>query len=263
MKDTIINLSKVSEASAILSGHNIVTMSSDILKKIYLSTLEFLRPLSLKERYKIAVEEAIKVVGAEYGTILLGDENGELERVYSNVPLKRQATPRKDGFTHKALVNRKLYVVTPDVLKRVHKKELFEKGVHSLILIPLSFNKETVGVLSLQAKHARKMTPVSTSALNLFGSLISLGIRNSQLYEMTLEAVEARDLFMSLASHELKTPLTTISAYSEQIAKRLNSRELPSEKSVTVLNAEIKRLKHMLNELLAIDQIKSGQLSYS
>lgn len=238
-------------------------MSSDLLKKIYESTLEFLRPLSLEERYKIAVEEAIKVVGAEYGTIFLGDENGDLIRVYSNVPLRRQATPRRNGFTHKALIHSKLYVVTPEVLKKVHKKELYDKGVHSLILIPLSFNKETVGVLSLQARNARKMTPVDTNALNLFGSLISLGIRNSQLYEITRDAVEARDLFISLASHELKTPLTTISAYSEQIARRLNSHELPSEKSVTVLNSEIKRLKHMLNELLAIDQIKSGQLRYS
>lgn len=238
-------------------------MSSDLLKKIYLSTLEFLRPLSLEERYKIAVEEAIKVVGAEYGTIFLGDETGDLVRVYSNVPLRRQATPRRNGFTHKALVNSKLYVVTPEVLKKVHKKELYDKGVHSLILIPLSFNKETVGVLSLQARNAKKMTPVDTNALNLFGSLISLGIRNSQLYEIMRDAVDARDLFISLASHELKTPLTTISAYSEQIARRLNSHELPSDKSVTVLNAEIKRLKHMLNELLAIDQIKSGQLRYS
>lgn len=234
-----------------------------MLKNIYLSTLEFLRPFSLMDRYKVAVAEAVKVVGAEYGTIFLADENNELVRVYTNVPHSRRANPRKNGFAHKALMEKKLYVVPPEVLRDTHKKDLYDKGVRSLVLIPLSFNQETVGVLSLQTHNTRKLNAVSTSALNLFGSLISLGIRNSQLYEQTKDAVEARDLFISLASHELKTPLTTIAAYSDLIAKKINMKEQPSEKSVEVLNSEVKRLKHMLNELLAIDQIKTGQLSYN
>lgn len=237
-------------------------MANDILKTIYLSALEILQPLNLEERYRIAVEQAIKVTGAEYGTIFLGDNNNKLIRVYSSVPYGRQATPRKEGYTHKAFMNRKLYVMSSLIIKKVHKKDLYDKGVQSLILIPLSFNKERIGVLSLQTHNEKKISKVSTDALDLFGSLISLGIRNSQLYEKTLEAVEARDLFISLASHELKTPLTTISAYSQMISRKVNGKQVPSEKSLEILNSEVKRLKHMLNELLAIDQIKTGQLSY-
>lgn len=236
--------------------------NDDLLKKIYLSTLEILQPLSLEKRYQIAVEQSAKITGADYGTIFLGDKTGKLVRVYSNVPKSRQVQPRKEGFTHKALMSGKLYVVPPQVLKKVHKKELYDKGVDSLIIIPLSFNKRTVGVLTLQTRNSNEARSISVNTLNLFGSMISLGIRNSQLYEQTVEAVESRDLFISLASHELKTPLTTIAAYADQIAKRFNSKQLPSEKSVEILNSEVKRLKHMLNELLAIDQIRSGELNY-
>ena len=235
---------------------------SEILTRIYRSTLSFLEPLSLEERFKIAVEEASKVAEAEYGSIFLGDKNGELVRVYSNVPAKRQAEPRERGYSHKSFVNGKLYIVTEGTLKKIHK-ELYDKGVKSLIIIPLSFNYETIGVLTLQSGIPQEMDKRTINVINLFGSLISLGIRNSQLYEKTIEAVESRDLFISLASHELKTPLTTISAYADLISKKINSKQVPSEKSLEVLNQEIKRLKHMLNELLAIDQVKTGQLSYS
>lgn len=236
--------------------------NDDLLRKIYLSTLEILQPLSLEERYKIAIEQAAKITGADYGTIFLGDKKGRLIRVFSNVPKDRKVKPRSEGYTHKALVSGKLYVVPPQILKKIHKEELYDKGVSSLIIIPLSFNRKTVGVLTLQTHNPKSANKLSRNTLNLFGSMISLGIRNSQLYEQSVVAVEGRDLFISVASHELKTPLTTIAAYSDQIAKRVNSKQLPSEKSVEVLNAEVRRLKNLLNELLALDQIRSGELNY-
>ncbi len=234
---------------------------SEILTRLYHSTLSFLEPLNLEDRFKIAVSEAGKVAGADYGSIFLGGKDGELVRVYTNVPPKRQVEPREKGYSHKSFINGKLYIITEQTLKKIHK-ELYDVGVRSLIIIPLSFNHETIGVMTLQSKIPQIMDKRTINVINLFGSLISLGIRNSQLYEKTMESVEERDLFISLASHELKTPLTTISAYADLIAKKINSKQFPSEKSVEVLTQEIKRLKHMLNELLAIDQVKTGQLSY-
>lgn len=235
---------------------------TEILTHIYESTLSFLEPLNLDERFKIAISEAAKVTGADYGSIFLGDKNGDLVRVYTDVPLNRQAEPRGKGYSHKSFINGKLYIITENTLKKVHR-DLYDKGVRSLIIIPLSFNHETIGVLTLQSSIPHEMDQKTINVVNLFGSLISLGIRNSQLYEKTMESVESRDLFISLASHELKTPLTTISAYADMISKKIHSKQVPSERSLEVLNQEIKRLKHMLNELLAIDQVKTGQLSYS
>lgn len=237
-------------------------MAVPLLKNIYLSTLAFLRPLNLEERYKIAAQEIVRIAGADHASIFLGDKTGELTRVYSNVPEATQTEPRSKGFAHKSYVNGKLYVVSPKILRETHLS-LYKKGVKSLVLVPLSFNNITIGVIALQYHTSVEFNEKAIDTLNLFGSLISLGIRNSQLYEQTKDAVESRDLFISLASHELKTPLTTISAYTQQISKKINNRQIPTEKSVEILKAEVRRLKHMLNELLEIDQIKTGQLSYN
>lgn len=235
-------------------------MSSKLLQEIYNATLSFLQPLNLEERYKIAAKEGTKILNVENSSIFL-EKNGKLIRVYSDVPTKKQVQPRKNGYTYAALVKGKLHVVSSAALKRVHP-ELYDKGVRSLILIPLSFNKQSIGVITFQSRRDEKITQAERNALNLFGSFLSLGIRNSQLYQQSTEAVEARDLFISLASHELKTPLTTISAYTDLIAKKLNSNTKPSPYSVEIVRTEIKRLKNMLNELLALNQIQTGQLSY-
>ncbi len=237
-------------------------MSNDLLEKVYVSSLSYLQPLTLEERYKIAVEESVRVTGAHHGSIFLLDPQGEFVRAYSDVPSTSQVQPRKNGNTRRAVNEEKLLIVQGEELKKAHLK-LYNKGIKCLILIPLSFNKQTIGILSLQAHETKHFGKEMLGALRLFGSLLSLGIRNSQLYEQSVGAIEARDLFISLASHELRTPLTTISAYASLIEKKLNSNQMPPPKSVEILRSEIKRLKNIVNELLAIDQVKTGQLRYS
>ncbi len=237
-------------------------MTNELLENVYLSSLSYLQPLTLEERYKIAVQEAIRVAGANNGSIFLLDPQGEFVRAYSDVPPGSQVQPRKSGNTRRAVEEEKLKIVQGEELKKAHLK-LYNKGIKCLILIPLSFNKQTIGVLSLQAHEAKQFGNDMLGALRLFGALLSLGIRNSQLYEESIGAIEARDLFISLASHELRTPLTTISAYAGLIEKKLNNKQFPPPKSVEILRSEIKRLKNIVNELLAIEQVKTGQLRYA
>lgn len=238
-------------------------MTSMKLRKLegfYLTTLNFLQPLSLAERYKVAIEEARRITGTDYGSVFL-EENGSLVRVYSTVPVKTRTNPRKRGYTYQALTNGKVFVMNKRIIKKVHPN-IHKNGSSSITLIPLMFNKKSIGVIALQSHEEKHYSEDIMHILNLFGSMVSLGIRNSQLFEEVKAAVQARDLFLSLASHELKTPLTTISMYAEFIGRKVNSNEMPSLKHVLVLQSEVRRLTHMFNELLALDQIKKGKLNY-
>jgi len=98
--------------------------------------------------------------------------------------------------------------------------------------------------------------------LKLFGSLASLGIRKTQLYDETKQALDTRDLFISMASHELRTPLTTINGYIQLLYSRLSGHESNEGRWIQDLANEAKRMTKLVQELLAINQIKSGQLQY-
>ncbi|MGK7389411.1 MAG: ATP-binding protein [Candidatus Cyclobacteriaceae bacterium M2_1C_046] len=70
--------------------------------------------------------------------------------------------------------------------------------------------------------------------------------------------------FISMASHELKTPLTSVSAYSELIDEDLN--EFPdtqARKHIDKMRVNIQRLQNLINELLDVSRIQAGKVIYN
>jgi signal transduction histidine kinase len=91
--------------------------------------------------------------------------------------------------------------------------------------------------------------------------------RRKQTEKALKEAVEARDEFLSIASHELKTPLTSLSLQF-QLEKRLlkkNPSDVVSMEKVSSLidQAErfTKRITRLVDDMLDISRIKSGKLA--
>lgn len=74
---------------------------------------------------------------------------------------------------------------------------------------------------------------------------------------------ERKDEFISTASHELKTPITTIKAFTQLLQTRFDEKKFP-EVSLYLykMNYQINRLKTLINDLLDDSKIKSGKLEY-
>lgn len=72
---------------------------------------------------------------------------------------------------------------------------------------------------------------------------------------------QKKDEFLSIASHELKTPLTTIKAFNQLMKKTNDMQKLQGfvEKSA----ANIFRLEKLINDLLDVTKINAGKMSYS
>jgi hypothetical protein len=95
--------------------------------------------------------------------------------------------------------------------------------------------------------------------------LSKLAEENSQLYEKTKDALESRDEFLSIASHELKTPLSGM--YLQlQLMRKLLPQVPPSEttdKYKRLLEGSIKQtemLNGLVEELLDLTRIRAGKL---
>lgn len=70
--------------------------------------------------------------------------------------------------------------------------------------------------------------------------------------------VRKMDEFLSIASHELKTPLTTIKAYMQLLERTEIEPSLASY--VTKTNKQVIKLQTLVNDLLDVSKIQSGQL---
>lgn len=72
-----------------------------------------------------------------------------------------------------------------------------------------------------------------------------------------------KDTFIGVASHELKTPLTTMKAFAQILRKRCESRGDDKDKYlVEQVNSQTDRLTKLINDLLNLSKIESGQLEF-
>jgi len=72
--------------------------------------------------------------------------------------------------------------------------------------------------------------------------------------------LKVREEFIGIASHELKTPITSMKAYAEIVLERLlNAGNEPDSELLTRLNTQIDRLTVLINGLLDTTSISEGQ----
>jgi signal transduction histidine kinase len=77
------------------------------------------------------------------------------------------------------------------------------------------------------------------------------------------QAERKKDEFMSIASHELKTPLTSIKAYFQLLERSVKDLKSPDlVKYVSKTSDQIDRLNGLVSDLLDVSKIESGKLLF-
>lgn len=227
------------------------------LEKIYKAGLKFLAPLTPEETYPTIVHEAVRLVGGNGGIIMLQHE-GNLQIAYHFSPVPSLSPqPRRNGLAYRTLRTNKAYVAGTS---EIHP-ESARMGIKSVVFIPLAYRNKSIGVLAVRSYKENYFNTDMLKTLQLFGSMASLAIRKSQLYDETLKALKTRDLFLSMAAHEFRTPLTTIGGYAQLLVNKLSGKN-PQSKWVQEMYWEVNRLASLVNELLEASRIKEGRFNY-
>lgn len=89
-------------------------------------------------------------------------------------------------------------------------------------------------------------------------SLAGIALEKAKLYEEVQTLNERKDEFIGFASHELKTPLTTLKGYL-QLAERAPA-AMPE--LVPKLNKQVDRLNAIISDLLDLSKISGGALDF-
>lgn len=140
--------------------------------------------------------------------------------------------------------------------------------VKSQLVLPLIARRRALGKVTLGITSER--SPYDGLNSNLITDLVhraALAIDNAILYAESQKAIQLRDEFLAIASHELKTPLTPLRLQTQILLRwsREKCAMAPNGHSFAELlqdsDRQIKRLSMLIETVLDMSRIQDGTLS--
>lgn len=137
---------------------------------------------------------------------------------------------------------------------------------HSLILQVLTTGKAIVDreyVIDKENKRKIHLLASATPIFNREGKVIAAAsILNDITQQKELE--ERKDDFVNMASHELKTPITSMKLYVESLSSRLGDKSGErTKKTLDSIKYQIIRLQNLVSDLLDVSRLQTGKLSFN
>jgi signal transduction histidine kinase len=141
----------------------------------------------------------------------------------------RARVPFGEGVTGHVAAHRRPLVI-PDV--KADPRFLWVRGIDqrrfvtSMLSVPLTWHDQIVGVLNVQTERPRRFTDADIAQLSAIADLLA-GIvekgRQQTEAEARVESLkaidEARNELIALVTHELRTPLAVVRAYTDLLAE--------------------------------------------
>jgi signal transduction histidine kinase len=146
-----------------------------------------------------------------------------------------------------------------------HARRMRELAPRSRLSVPLAARGRILGALSFViVEPGRAYAPDDVPFAEELARRCALAIDNARLHLEAELAVRARDQFLSIASHELRTPVTTVRGYAQLLQRDLARGALVRERverAVEAIADSTDRLAHLTRDLLDLSRIRTGQLS--
>lgn len=178
------------------------------------------------------------------------------------------------GFAGRIAAERRPVIIDDVQHADVSNPILLQKRIQSLVGVPLIVGGSVIGVLHVGSLHRRQFTERDVQLLQIVGDRVSLALEHARLIENAQMArqeaniaeatLRAQDEFLTIAAHELKTPLTALTLSSQSLLRRLERDESVDptvlEHSVRTVERQSARLSRLVTQLLETVRYQSGRL---
>ena len=235
------------------------------------------------ELLETVVDETRDALSADVASLYLLDRDGAYLTLAATNGLDRYQigrarVPFGEGVTGRVAESREPLVIAdvPDDPRFLWVRGIDQKRfIASMLSVPLVWADTTVGVLNIQTEQPRDFTPDDVAQVGAIADLLA-GIvekgrqqREAEALAEELEAIdEARADLIAMVTHELRTPLAVVRAYTDLLA---NEPSLDGRKSRDPARrqkraewyrgtmAQIERLDRLVDSILASVRVVPDQ----
>jgi signal transduction histidine kinase len=237
------------------------------LENLQLVTDAALAHLELDQLLTVLLPRIRDALAAETCAVLLLSKEGDELVARAAVGIEEEVEqgvriPVGGGFAGTVAAERRP-VILPDVdHAHVLNPILREKGIKSLLGVPLIVRGDVLGVLHVGSLTHRDFDHDDVELLTLVAERVALAIERAQLHEEALALDQLKLNFVAIASHELRTPATSVYGALATVVERGD--ELSPELRDQLLRMGLEqgeRLRRLVEELLDLSRLDSHVVS--
>ncbi len=246
-------------------------------------TSALLKALTPNEVAQIIASQGAAMFGATTGTLALLDDAGKMLTVVgSDVFFGPGAkdpwfTLPIESSVPTAEVARcciPIWIESPQswIVRYPHLAGELDTGDHKAwAIVPLMFEDHVLGVMSLMYAVPHTFKPEDREFILALAQQCAQAVQRARLYEAAQqahagaeEAVQLRNAFLSIAAHELKTPLTAMLGNIQLVHRHIQQGKGDTLQNIQLLkrvNDQTSRLSEMIETLLDLSHLEQGQLT--
>ncbi len=228
-----------------------------------------------KELLQVVLRELTDFIGVACGRVYLIDENKEEAALWAHQGLSAEYMEK----VHYLSIDEPFIVRVLKSKKPIVSQEPFhcnkyviegekESKIKNIVIFSLRSHEKVIGFVDLAVPFDHDIGDDDMRVLESVGNEVGIAVENIRLFEETKKAYDElrslekmKDDFLSNVSHELKTPLVTITGYSDLMCdESLGALNEKQKKAMGVLNRNSKRLRHLIDSLVYLSLEKAGKV---
>ena len=178
------------------------------------------------------------------------------EEVGVRIPIGAGFAGRVAGEARPMVIDVDEYPVFNPILRR--------KKLKTMVGVPLIVRGVSLGVLHVGTLTPRQFTRDEVDLLQIVAERVAIAIERAQLHEDLIQLDQLKLNFVAIASHELRTPATSVYGVLRTLADR--GSELSEELREELLQVGVEqgeRLRRLLEELLDLSRLDARAVSVS
>ena len=216
--------------------------------------------LELEELLEVLLPRIRDILVADTCAVLLLDrETDELvaraalgieEEVVAGVRI-----PMGGGFAGRVAATKKPVIIDDLATFPVLNPILREKGIESMLGVPLLIGDDAIGVMHVGSLIHRRFSDDNVELLQLVAQRVAIAIERAQLHEQTRQFDQLKLNFVAIASHELRTPATSIYGALTTLVHRLELPQETRDELITMAYEQSDRMRRLIEQLLDLSRL--------
>jgi PAS domain S-box-containing protein len=136
-------------------------------------------------------------------------------------------------------------------------------GFVSAMIVPLAARDQVFGVITLvSAESGRRYGPEDLAFVKELARRAAIAVDNARLFKEAQEALRARDQFLAVAAHELRSPLTSTKGFAQLLLRRAERSPGGDEwlAPLRTIDNQVNKVVTLVNRLLDVSRIQEHRL---